>query len=294
MKKICFATIIAVSLLFCSSGIQAQSSELLINQVQEHILKSKINGNTYHLFVSLPMHYSPLDTIHYPVLYLLDGNYFFPVANAARTMLDFDNEIEQVIIVGIGYSWEYSIEPWTYGRMTDYIPFKDIKIDTSSFWTSFVNGRPLSTGGGPAFLNTLRNEIIPFIDKQYTTTLDRGIFGHSGGGLFATYCLLTTPHLFQRFGIFSPSFWVKDKEMFTMEKSFSNHENILHAKVFITVGSLEGNMVKLMTSFADSLKRHNYEGLNLTQHIFEDETHFSVWTASLSRGLRVLYGYKKK
>lgn len=284
---------IALFLLICSSGIQAQTSDLAISQVQEHILKSKINGNTYHLFVSLPMHYSPLDTIRYPVLYLLDGNYFFPVAHAARTMLDFGNEIEQVIIVGIGYSWEYSIEPWTFGRMTDYIPFKDIQIDTSSFWTSFVNGRPLSTGGGLAFLNILRNEIIPFIDKQYMTTYDRGIFGHSGGGLFAAYCLLTAPDLFQRFGIFSPSFWVKDGEMFAMEKSFSKHKNTLHAKVFITVGSLEED-VTLMMSFADSLKRHNYEGLILTQHIFDDETHFSVWTASLSRSLRVLYGDMKK
>jgi hypothetical protein len=68
----------------------------------------------------------------------------------------------------------------------------------------------------------------------------------------------------------------------------------LNAKVFITVGSLEGDMVTLMTSFADSLKLRNYEGLILTEHIFEDETHFSVWTASLSRGLRVLYGDKKK
>jgi predicted alpha/beta superfamily hydrolase len=86
---------------------------------------------------------------------------------------------------------------------------------------------------------------------------------------------------------------VKDGEMFTMEKSFSKHKNTLNAKVFITVGSLEGD-VTLMMSFADSLKRHNYEGLILTQQIFEDETHFSVWTASLSRGLRVLYGDKKK
>ena len=82
--------------------------------------------------------------------------------------------------------------------------------------------------------------------------------------------------------------------MFDLEKSFSKQTNTLHAKVFITVGSLEGFMVSLMTSFADSLKQHNYEGLILTKHIFEDETHQSVWTSSMSRGLRVLYGDKKK
>ena len=36
---------------------------------------------------------------------MLDGNYWFPVAHSARYLLDFGNEIEQVIIVGIGYNW---------------------------------------------------------------------------------------------------------------------------------------------------------------------------------------------
>ena len=68
MKKSLLIPVIAGFLMLGVSGIQAQTSDVVINQMQEHILKSKINGNTYHLYVSLPMHYSPLDTIHYPVL----------------------------------------------------------------------------------------------------------------------------------------------------------------------------------------------------------------------------------
>jgi predicted alpha/beta superfamily hydrolase len=294
MEKSFLILVIAGFLMLGESGIQAQTSDMVINQKQEHILKSKINGNTYHLYVSLPMHYSPLDTMHYSVLYMLDGNYWFPVAHSARYLLDFGNEIEQVIIVGIGYNWEYSIEPMFYSRMTDYLPFKDISFDTSSYWKSFVGGRTLSSGGGPAFLNVLRKEIIPFIDNQYKTNHDRGIFGHSGGGLFSAYCLFTATDIFQRFGIFSPSLWLKNNEMFKMEKSFSKQHNTLNAKVFMAVGGLEGFMVTDMTAFADSLKRHNYKGLILTKHIFEDEDHLSVYPAILSRGLRVLYGNMKK
>jgi len=294
MKKSFFILVIAGFLLIGLSEVKSQTSEKVINQMQEYILKSKINSNTYHLYVSLPMYYSPLDTTHYPVLYLLDGNYWFPVAHAARFLLDCADEIEPVIIVGIGYTWEYSIEPEFFGRWTDYLPFKDNAADTSSDWKSFTNGKPLSSGGSDAFLNVLRNEIIPFIDKQYKSTNDRGIFGHSGGGIFTAYCLFKATDLFQRYGIFSPSLWLKDKEMFNVEKSFSEHNNTLHAKVFMAVGGLEGFMVTDMTAFADSLKRHNYKGLILTKHIFDDETHFSVFPAIMSRGLRVLYGVKKQ
>ena len=60
----------------------------------------------------------------------------------------------------------------------------------------------------------------------------------------------------------------------------------------MSVGSLEGEMVKLMTDFADSLKTHHYKGLTLNQQIFENENHMSVIPASISRTLRVLYPKK--
>ena len=53
-------------------------------------------------------------------------------------------------------------------------------------------------------------------------------------------------------------------------------------------------MVPKMTAFADSLKVHNYIGLTLASQIFEDEGHFSVVPASISRTLRTLYKVKKK
>jgi hypothetical protein len=83
--------------------------------------------------------------------------------------------------------------------------------------------------------------------------------------------------------------------MFNIEKSFSQINNSLHAKLFMSVGSLEGNsMTPVMSAFADSLRSHNYKGLNLTSHIFEDENHMSVVPAMISRTLRVLYGKNKK
>ena len=273
------------------------NSIITINQKQELILESKINGTTYHLYISLPQHYSSKDTTRYPVLYMLDGGWTFPIAHAARIAVDAVGGLENIIIVGIEYEWEQSLTPFFKGRWKDFTPSKDAKVDENPYFRESL-GLPegsLSSGGGPVFLNVIRKEIIPFIEKEYKTNSDRGISGHSFGGLFAGYCLLSAPDLFDRYGINSPSFWWNNEEMFNMEKTFSEHHQSLPVQIFMSCGSLEGKlMVPVMTAFADSLRSRNYKGLNLTTHIFEDETHHSVIPATISRTLTVLYSAKKE
>lgn len=269
----------------------------VINQKEESILTSKINETTYHLFVSLPQHYSSKDTTHYPVLYILDGGLAFPIAHAARTSLDLFGSLENVIIVGIEYDWEKSYTPWMTKRWKDYTPTKDTSFDANpGYIKAFgLNKDALSSGGSPVFLNVMKTEIIPFIEKKYRTTADRGISGHSFGGLFVTYCLFSAPEVFSRYGINSPSLWWDKKVMFKIEKIFSEQNQSLSVKVFMSVGSMEGqSMTPVMTAFADTLKSRNYKSLNLTTHIFEDETHMSVVPAMISRTLTVLYGSKKE
>ncbi len=295
MKKIISFSLITL-LLFDASITQAQTTVVpVINQKQEHVVKSTNNGTTYYLSVSLPMHYLKTDTTHYPVLYMLDGGLSFPIAHAARTSLDMFGDLEDVIIVAIEYNWDQSLKPWMTTRWKDYTTSKDEKADTNPGYLKMfdLQSGALSSGGGPVFLEVLRKEIIPFIDKKFKTTNDRGISGHSLGGLFAGYCFLNATDLFQRFGINSPSFWWNSKEMFNVEKSYSQKNTSLPAKVFMSVGSLEGSsMTPVMTAFTDSLRSRNYTGLNLTSHIFENETHMSVVPAMISRTLRVLYRKK--
>lgn len=276
---------------------KAQSSAPTINQKQEHVLKSTINGTTYNLWVSLPMRYSSKDTTRYPVLYILDGGMAFPIAHGARTSLDIYSSLEDVIIVSIEYEWKQSIKPMFTGRWKDMTPSKDAQSDVNpGILKAFdLKAGDLSSGGAAAYLKVIRREIIPFIDKKYKTTNDRGISGHSLGGLFAAYCLFNASDLFQRYGINSPSFWWNNKDMFTVEKTFSERHQTLPVRVFMSVGALEGkSMTPLMTAFADSLRSRNYKALILSSHVFEDETHTSVVPAMISRTLMVLYGKNKK
>lgn len=268
----------------------------VINQKEEKTLTSKITNTKYHLSVSLPPNYSTKDTSYYPVLYMLDGGYCFPAAYSARTAMDLAGNLEYVIIVAIEYDWEKSYTPWMTNRSRDFTPTKDTVFDNTTWYINAfgLSEGALSTGGASNFLNVMKTEIIPYIEKKYKTTTDRGICGHSFGGLFATYCLFSEPKLFKRYGINSPSYWWDNKIMFDIEKKFSKQNQSLPAQIFMSVGSLEGRMTQQMTEFADTLKSRNYKDLHLTTHIFDDESHLSVVPAMIGRTIKVLYAAKKE
>jgi len=50
----------------------------------DHTIASQIMGEDYQLYISFPHGYSTKDTISYPVLYVLDGAYSFPLFKGTR------------------------------------------------------------------------------------------------------------------------------------------------------------------------------------------------------------------
>jgi predicted alpha/beta superfamily hydrolase len=260
----------------------------------EHIIKSSFNNRTYKLYVSLPKNYSKLDTLHYPVLYVLDGKFSFTSFHSIRGVLDLGKEIKDIIIVAIADNGETDSD-WLAERYNDFtpssVPLSDIQ------WSKMMNipDGKLRSGGAELFLGTLQNDMIPFIDKHYKTTSDRGLSGHSLGGLFVGYCLMKKPDLFKRYGINSPSFWWNNNEILSLESALARQGKSISANVFFSAGALEGGMmISPMTAVTDSLKSHNYKGLIITSQIFDGETHLSVVSACSSRTLKVLYGSNVK
>ncbi|PKH66278.1 hypothetical protein CXF59_09900 [Flavobacterium sp. ALD4] len=165
----------------------------------DHTITSDIMGKEYQLYISFPKNYSTKDSISYPVLYVLDGEFFYPIIRGTRALLDVEKETIGVIIVGISASNFY------IGRHYDYTTSFDI-AENEKMEKEY--GEPKGTyksGGADKFLECLKTEIIPFVDKNYKTNSDRGIAGSSLGGLFTAYCLVNSDGYFTRFGLGSPS-----------------------------------------------------------------------------------------
>ena len=284
MKHFFSAFLILVTTLIFAQDIQ--QSQML--SMKGHIVKSTANGKSYQLYVSLPSGYDPAKTDRYPVLYILDANYSYPIISSMHKLLDSGGEIEQVIIVAIGDE-DQSDKQWLISRTLDYTPSNDFFANSDIARGANVATATIKSGGASAFLSTIRKDIIPLIDKNYKTTADRGIAGHSLGGLFAGYCLLTSPDLFTKYGISSPSFLWNKNEILTTQKFYAV-KPFSPTKVFISVGSKEPAVLyPPIDAFIKSLREQTNSNITLSNHVFENETHTSVMAPSITRTLKELY-----
>jgi predicted alpha/beta superfamily hydrolase len=219
----------------------------------------------------------------------LDGEWVFPIIRGTRAILDSEKELEDLIIVSI------SDANFTF-RYQDYTTSLSTSTDEKVNKRSDVPKGGLISGGADKFLTSMKTEIVPFADKNYKTTTDRGIFGHSFGGLFAAYCLVNSDGYFTRFGISSPELWW-DNEKLLNQAVTQFRENktwdIPQTKVFISVGDKEhSGIVPTMVKYSSYLEQSDYDNIELKWQIFEGESHNSMWSANVSKTLSILYGKK--
>jgi predicted alpha/beta superfamily hydrolase len=282
-----------LALVFTLQGNAQSAPPVALAGTQQYDLTSTVNGRQYRLHVAPPDGYVAGDTTRYPVLYLLDGHFAFPAAVSARAYMGIFRELDDVIIVGLSEG-DYSFNAWFTNRWRDYTPSADPAADSSFARQYDLAVETVRSGGGPDFLQVLRVDVLPFIDTAYRTTEDRGLSGHSFGGLFTIYALFTAPDLFQRYGINSPSLWWNGSEMFAVESAFAATHTALPKRLLLTVGANEGaSMVPPMATFASLLRSRGYHGLVMDTVVFQDETHTSVGPAMIARTLRVLYGKRR-
>lgn len=278
-----FATLALSSLGAGILGAQASPPPVSLPFTYEHVLRSRVNGREYKLLVAVPPSYgnpAPADTARFPVFYMLDGGISLPLVSAMYRHGNFTS-LEPVILVGISWVTKaFSFRP-PPARTEDYTP------------TVVPQDDSLKTGGAAVFARVLREEIIPFIERSYRTTGDRGILGNSYGGLFEVYTLFEQPDLFQRYVIGSPSLWWDNGVMFARESQFARTNRQMRKRIYLAVGADENDMMKVvMRRFADSLRAHHYEGLELTTEVLRGEGHSGVVTAW--HGLNTLYPFLAK
>ena len=145
-----------------------------------HYVDSEIVGRGYHIFVALPSGYDPASDEQYPTIYLLDGGSLFPMLSAYFNQISFGDELPQAIIVGISYGSNDNKNG--NFRSTDY---------------TAPSSERAHYGGAETFQQFLGDELIPLIEKQYSSRADRRIiFGSSLGGQFVLFTALTEPALF--------------------------------------------------------------------------------------------------
>lgn len=175
-------------------------------------------GREYRIMISLPE--GDVPSAGYPVIYLLDGNAYFPAFHAAKRA---QARLRGSILVAIGYP---SNTPLDFVRRA---------YDMSPPAPQDRNTPP--QGGQDLFLDFIETRLMPKVSHQFKINHDqRSLVGHSFGGMLGVYTLFTRPTLFQHVVAVSPSLWWQDKYLLGPERDFT--KRTLAGQVDLTQSSL--------------------------------------------------------
>jgi predicted alpha/beta superfamily hydrolase len=259
------------------------AAEPVVLQGTEHLtLRSEKIGQTYDLFVSLPEGYAKSGK-SYPVLYVLDG-WHFPLMASLQNNNIYSERMPPVIMVNIGHGTGVNPMPL---RARDFSPthVKELAGISPPDWLK-------QTGGAAAFLEFIETKIIPLVDQTYRTVpTDRGLLGHSMGGLFALYTLVERPGLFQRIVAASPPAGWDGNHLFPLARE---RLQSLAAPVRLDLsagneGDLELQLLAETTAFAGLLGQIKPAKLDYRFTVYTGENHNSVRFASFPPGLYWVY-----
>ncbi len=233
---------------------------------------SAIDGQQYILHINLPNNYAKTNK-KYPVLFVTDGQWFFPSMYVGYGGLHYDGFIPDLIIVGITWPDDYD-----NSRKRDFSPEP-------------VKGIP-NSGNAGKFLEVVKNEIIKLVVSKYRIDEnDKALFGTSLGGVFAIYTLFHEPSLFNRYIIISPALEWDNGILFRYEERFAEKKLDLKAKIFISSGEYEEaiSFKSSFNTFVNQLKSRNYKELQLKSMVIDGMGHSSSATVGGIIGLQYIY-----
>jgi hypothetical protein len=278
------------------AGVLAASAAapqpFVLKDTEVRTIRAKALERDYEIYVSLPESYRSQPRRRFPVLYVTDADYAFPlVRSIAQRVGNRAQGLEEFILVGLSHAIGDTRE---FSRRRDYTPTPNGEK------TRDPEGRRPLFGEAEPYRRFLAEELMPFVAATYRTDTTRSLYaGHSYGGLFGLHVLLTQPTMFSHYIIGSPSLWFDRRVMFARERAFAEANRDLSANVLMAIGSFETvnpasddrrysrslDMVADFRAFEQALRGRNYPGLKLTTEVIGEEDHLTAFPAIVTRGL---------
>lgn len=265
MKNILLTT---VSFLLLQAPANAQEAKGGNDTLYSSVLQQK-----RPIEILLPSGYKKSDSARYDVLYVLDGEWNTSLTQKAYQFLGYAHFVPtNVIIVGV---------PNVYKG--------DVNSRDKDFTPTLTEYSPIS-GGAADFLAFFKEELIPYINKQYRTKPENNtLYGTSLGGLFATYAFLYAPALFKSYLTVEPSLWYDNGLMSKVAREKLPNMRNTDNTYWISVRDGQFFYDMGVASFDSVLRQQAPKALDWKVHPYPDETHFSTIWKGLYDGLKFTY-----
>jgi predicted alpha/beta superfamily hydrolase len=254
-------------------ALQAQYPRVDIpgSQVRK-ITSTIVAGQEYELQILLPGSHATSNK-KYPVVYLMDSQWDFPLVKSLYGEHYYDGFIPELIVVGVTWG---GVRPNPDSlRARDYTPTKE--------------GRLPQSGGADQFLAFMKNELFPFIETNYKAdSNNRTLMGCSLGGLFTLYTLFTQPELFTGYAAASPAVGWDREVLYRFEKAFAQKKLSDPVRVYMTVGDVERSRTAF-ERMAAHMAAGKYANVHLRSKILENTGHSGTKSETYGRGLQYVF-----
>lgn len=274
-------------------GSAAAAPPYTLDNTEVQELHSTLLKRDYQLFVALPESYAGSQR-RYPVLFLADAGYAFPLVRSIAQRLARHAGMEDVIVVGLSYA---KGDTPSYSRRRDYTP----SAPRGQTYASDMAGRAPAFGEAAAYGDFIAAEVFPLVAARYRADMRRKAFvGHSYGSLLGLQILFDQPAAFAHYILGSPSLWFDHGVPFARERSWAAGHHDLPASVYFGIGGTEtlapgkkrsrsedgADMLADVRDFERALAAHRYPNLKTRLEVFDGEDHASVFPFLLTHGLR--------
>ena len=230
----------------------------------------------YPVFIQLPKSYKNKPDKTYPVIYLTDAPYTFPIVAGATRFPMNSVKMQQAIIVAIGYE-KGSIG--SASRIRDYTP-------------TFAKDWKKQTGNAQDHIQFIKNTVFPYIEQNYRAShTHKTYIGNSLGGLLGATILFTEPDLFSHYIIGSPSVWFDSNAVLALQVNKPK----VPIKVYISVGAKETpafegqNMVEGTKQLVQKINALNSDNIQLKSVVIEGASHATAFPTTAIQGLDWIY-----
>ncbi|MBN1187530.1 MAG: alpha/beta hydrolase [Bacteroidales bacterium] len=227
-------------------------------------LNSKAMNEDRIIMIGVPDDYATSNK-KYPVLYLLDGQWGF--SSTVQTLGWLSNPqygmIPQTIVVAI-HTGE--------NRERDLTPTQNKENNLG--------------GEADKLYQFIKEELIPFVDKNYRTYNYRVIGGASLGGLFVMHTFDSDPQLFNGYLSMSPAMWWDNGVMLDRTKDLLSKNPNLHNRVYLALTN-EGTAMGV-DSLASILEKYGSKELIWKYDKQQQEVHETVGYKGTWDGMKFL------
>jgi len=236
--------------------------------IEELCIYDEEIADTFVVHVSLPPAYD--ENKVYPMVVMTDGVWRLSDHPELRPLMT-NGEIEDVILVSVGYPNDYEYEQ---------IRERDLVKEAESY------------------LHFIVDNLVPYLSEVYSVdSSNLTLTGHSLGGYFGFFALFNSDtigkNLFRNYYIGSPSMqaYTGFYDAYDYEEAYFSRKSNLDSNVYVTVGSEESQgFCMSIEMFIKTIQERSYSGLSLEYEVIEGYDHNTVFKPSIKNTLLKYYG----